>query len=38
VFWMLYNGKREQQQTKKTTQQSLELNIRRHHLRKGNSK
>ncbi|HAF86479.1 MAG TPA: spermidine/putrescine ABC transporter permease [Sphaerochaeta sp.] len=38
VFWMLYNGKREQQQTKKTTQQSLELNIRRHHLRKVNSK
>ncbi len=38
VFWMLYNGKREQQQTKKTTQQSLELNIRKHHLRKVNSK
>lgn len=35
VFWMLYNGKREQQQTKKTTQQSLELNIRKHHSRKG---
>jgi len=38
VFWMLYNGKREQQHSKKTTQQSLELNIRKHHLRKGNSK
>ena len=35
VFWMLYNGKREQQQTKKTTQQSLEQNIRKHHSRKG---
>ena len=35
VFWMLYNGKREQQQSKKTTQQSLELNIRKHHSRKG---
>ncbi len=35
VFWMLYNGKREQQQTKKTTQQSIELNIRKHHSRKG---
>ncbi len=34
VFWMLYNGKREQQQTKKTTQQSIELNIRKHHSRK----
>lgn len=38
VFWMLYNGKREQQQSKKTTQQSLELNIRKHHSRKGVSK
>ena len=38
VFWMLYNGKREQQQSKKTTQQSLEQNIRKHHSRKGNSK
>ncbi len=35
VFWMLYNGKREQQQTKKTTQQALEQNIRKHHSRKG---
>ncbi len=38
VFWMLYNGKREQQQSKKTTQQSLEQNIRKHHSRKGNGK
>lgn len=38
VFWMLYNGKREQQQTKKTTQQSLEQNVRKHHSRKGGSK
>ncbi|NBK21790.1 MAG: ABC transporter permease [Spirochaetia bacterium] len=38
VFWMLYNGKREQQQTRKTSQQSLELNIRKHHSRKGNGK
>ncbi len=35
VFWMLYNGKREQQQLKKTTPQSLELSIRKHHSRKG---
>lgn len=35
VFWMLYNGKREQQQSKKTTQQSLEQSIRKHHSRKG---
>lgn len=35
VFWMLYTGKREQQQSKKTTQQSLEQNVRKHHLPKG---
>jgi len=38
VFWMLYNGKREQLQLKKTSQQSLEQNIRKHHLRKGNGR
>ncbi|HKM05402.1 MAG: ABC transporter permease [Sphaerochaeta sp.] len=38
VFWMLYNGKREQQQTKKTSQQSLEQSIRKHHSRKGAAK
>jgi spermidine/putrescine transport system permease protein len=38
VFWMLYNGKREQQQTKKTSQQSLEQSIRKHHSRKGVAK
>lgn len=35
VFWMLYTGKREQQQSKKTTQQSLEQNVRKHHLPRG---
>ncbi|MDD3903542.1 MAG: ABC transporter permease [Sphaerochaeta sp.] len=35
VFWMLYNGKREQMQSKKTTQQSLEQNIKKHHLIRG---
>lgn len=38
VFWMLYNGKREQQQAKKTSQQSLEQSIRKHHSRKGAAK
>jgi len=38
VFWMLYNGKREQLQLKKTSQQSLEQNIRKHHMRKGNGR
>ena len=35
VFWMLYNGKREQMQTKKSTQQALEQNVRKHHLVRG---
>ncbi|MFA6733076.1 MAG: ABC transporter permease, partial [Sphaerochaeta sp.] len=37
VFWMLYNGKREQMQkgNKKTTQQALEHNIRAHHSLRG---
>ncbi|WP_320130307.1 ABC transporter permease [uncultured Sphaerochaeta sp.] len=39
VFWMLYNGKREQSQKegsgKKNTQENLEQNIRRHHLIRG---
>ncbi len=39
VFWMLYNGKREQLQkeggSKKTTQQTLEHNIRAHHSHRG---
>ena len=35
VFWKLYNGKREQMQSKKTTQQSLEQNIKKHHLIRG---
>jgi spermidine/putrescine transport system permease protein len=39
VFWMLYNGKKEQAQksgnSKKNTQESLEQSILRHHLKKG---
>jgi spermidine/putrescine transport system permease protein len=37
VFWMLYNGKREQMQkgSKKTSQQALEHNIRAHHSFRG---
>jgi spermidine/putrescine transport system permease protein len=37
VFWMLYNGKREQMQkgSKKTTQQALEHNIKAHHSLRG---
>lgn len=38
VFWMLYNGKREQQQNRKTNQQSIEQDIRKHHARKGGHK
>jgi len=39
VFWMLYNGKREQMQKegglKKTTQQALEHNVKAHHTHRG---
>jgi spermidine/putrescine transport system permease protein len=39
VFWMLYNGKKEQEQksgnVKKNTQESLEQSIRRHHTPRG---
>jgi spermidine/putrescine transport system permease protein len=35
VFWMLYNGKREQHLQKKTTQQTLEHNIKSHHTHRG---
>ncbi len=38
VFWMLYNGKREQQEKnggKKTSQQTLEQNIKAHHSQRG---
>lgn len=36
VFWMLYNGKKEQMQAggKKTTQQTLEQNVKSHHIRR----
>jgi len=36
VFWMLYNGKKEQMQAgnKKNTQQDLEQKVRIHHIRR----